>query len=241
MSLDKRGLKVLGPVFLTVLSLMAIAAPGASANLGEFLILDDQKPPVEFDLHAKASAEIDLGVALEIPGIALEINCGNLEVIEGLILTGGLAHAKLLFEGCLVYGTKPKLEWHSGCKVFPTAADRTAGENEYHITAEVLLLVLLHFGADGNKTVLAAKPKEAGGLFSKIFFQNCALGSTADVKGGVTLLRHLPGHIAEHLVQEATGSFKLHQLKYGAHNANALGSMWLFLTGLHHGYEWDII
>ncbi len=236
MSLRKHGLKALGLTFLAALALMAITAPGASATAGKFLVGGVT------NLNASATGEIDTLGVLDVPAINLEIDCTAFTVENGTILAeAGIGHAKLLYKSCLAYGTSPSLSLLSGCEIYPTAADRTAGTNKGDITAEALLLVLLHTGASGSKTVVKAEPKEGSELFSKVFFKNCPSGASADIKGAVTLLFNTTGDQVRHLVQEATGSFKLDQLLYGANNANILGSVWVELLAPHNGTSWGIV
>ncbi len=236
MSLSKHGLKALGLAFLAALSLMAIIAPGASATAGKFLVLGSTT------LNATAGGEIDLLNVLDVTAINLEIDCHKFKVESGTILASeGVAHTILLYEECLVFGTSPSLALLSECEVYPTAADRTAGTHKGHITAEALLLVLLHKGTGGEKTIVKAEPKPGNALFTKIFFKNCPTGSSADISGAVDFLFHTTGDQVKHLAQEATGSFKLDQLLYGANNANILGSVWVFLTGAHEKCTWGIV
>ncbi len=236
MYLKKCGFNVLGLSCLAVLSLMAIAPVEAPATTGKVLVLGSTT------LDATGAGEIDLLGALDVPAINLEIDCSQFTVESTTILASeGIGHGKVLIKGCLAYGTSPSLSLISECEIYPTAADRTAGTNKGHITAEALLLVLLHTGAGGSKTIVAVKPKEAGGLFTKIFFKNCPSGASADIKGEVDALFHTTGDQVKHLVEEASGSFKLHQLKYGANNANILGSLWVYLTGAHENCTWGII
>ncbi len=240
MSLRKHGLKALGLTFFAALALMAITAPGASATAGKLLILN-AAGTLTSELAAELTGSLDLLGVLDVTAINLEIECTAFTVALGDYLVGGSGHAKLLYSGCLVYGTNPSLvAVGGGCTVYPTAADRTAETSKGHITAEALLLVLQHTGVDGNKVVINADPVAEGGtLFTKIFFKNCNAAS-AEIKGGVTLLLHTSAHQIKHLFQEATGAFKLKQLLYGLNNANILGGAWIELTGAHAGRGWGL-
>ncbi len=234
------GFRVFSLSLLAVIGLMAAAASGASAEAGKVLILNAAETQAT-DLHAGFTLGVDLLGVLDIPTRHLTIDCPKYEVWEGLILTGGIAHIKVLFSECQVWVLLPELELYPQCEVYPTTADRTAGTNEGHISVEALLLVLLHTGTGGSETIVVAKPKEAGGLFTKIFFKECSAGTFADIKGEVDFLFHTAGHQVEHLAEEATGSFKLHQLKYNNGDANLLGTAWVGLIGEHANYRWGII
>jgi hypothetical protein len=240
MSLRKHGLKALGLTFFAALALMAISAPGASAiETGKLLILNAAKT-VLTELHASFTASIDLLGVLHVPVINLEIHCTTLTTHNGLYLTAGepqVAHVTLLYSGCTLYQLSP-LSLLAGCEVYPTAADRTAGTNAGKIYAEVLLTVL----KGGAKPLLRAKPKVAGGNFAHLFFKNCPIGATALISGGLTLLAHdgPTNHLVKHLFEEATGTNKKDQLKYGLNDANILGSIWVELTGGHATLEWGL-
>jgi hypothetical protein len=217
MSLKKHGLKALGLTFFAALALMAISAPGASATAGELLILN-AAGTVSSELNATLTGKVDVLGVLDVPAINLEIDCTAFTVEEGTYLASdNTGHGKLLYSGCTAYGTTPHLLALAGCEIYPTAADRTAGTNKGHITAAALLLILLHTGASGNKTIVIAKPS-AGGLFTKIFFKNCPTGTSADVTGELALLLNTTGHKIEHL-----------------------GSVWVSLTTTHLGLSWGIV
>jgi hypothetical protein len=241
MTLGKHGIRALGLSLLAAIGLMAISAAGASATTGKLLILNAGKTVLS-ELNATLSGEADLLLAFHIPTINLEIHCTKFKVEEGVYLaTDHIGHTKLLFSECLMYQLSP-LTHLAGCEVYPTAADRTAGTNKGHITAAALILVLNHTGASGSKAIIRAKPSVAGGNFKHLFFKNCPTGSTALTSGGLTLLAHdgPTNHLVKHLFQEATGSFKLDQLKYGLNDMILLGSVWVFLTGVHAGLEWGL-
>ncbi len=242
MSLRKHGLKALSLTFFAALAFMAITAAGASATTGKVLILNAAETVLS-ELHATFGGEIDLLGVLLVAPINLEIDCHKFTVQEGLYLTSGHdLDGKLLFEECLVYQHTP-LSILSECEVYPTAADRTAGTNKGKVLAEALLLILKHTGAGGEKVIVIADPKVAGGLFSKLFFKNCPAGASADVKGNLALLAHdgFGTHLVKHLFQEAAEPFKLgNQLKYGESNASIVGSVWVFLTGEHANRKWGL-
>ncbi len=239
----KHALKALGLTFFAALALMAISAAGASATAGKLLILNAAQTVLS-ELAAELTGSLDLLGVLDVPSINLEIECSAFTVQLGDYLVGGTGHVKLLYSGCLVYGTNPSLvAIGGGCTIYPTAADRTAETNKGHITAEALLLVLNHTGVDGSKVVVNVDPAgpvvEGTPIFTKIFFKNCSAAS-ADIRGGFTLLLHTSGHQLKHLFQEATGTFKLNQLKWGLNNANILGGAWVELTGAHAGRHWGL-
>jgi hypothetical protein len=230
--------KALGLTFFAALALMVISAPGASATTGALLILNAAKNTL-FELHAPFTGRVDVLGQLHVPAINLEIDCPAFTVEEGLYLaTDHIGHAKLLFEECKIYQLSPLSEIGGGCDVFPSALDRTHLTNLGKIKATGLLLVLNHTGADGTKKVVRVK-----NLSAHLFFKNCPTGSLALILGAITLLSPTGGsgqHAVEHLLQEATGTFKLDQLLYGINNANILGSVWIKLAGAHEGLEWGL-
>ncbi len=241
MSLTKHGLKALGLTFFAALALMAITAPGASATAGKLLILN-AAGTLASELATEITASLDLLGVLDIPAISLEIECSALTVLLGDYLVGGTGHAKVLYSGCIVYGTSPALvAIGGGCTIYPTAADRTAETNKGHITAEALLLVLNHTGVDGSKVVVNVDGAGPNGLLAHIFFKSC-VATLAEIAGGLTLLLHTSGHQVKHLFQEATGTFKLKQLLYGlVNNASILGGAWVELAGVtHNGRSWGL-
>jgi hypothetical protein len=229
--------KALGLTFFAALALMAISAPGASATTGELKILNAAETVLS-ELNATLGGEVDLLGVLHVPAINLEIHCVKFTVKEGVYLASdNVGHAKLVYHECKVYQLSPLSEL-VGCKVYPTAADKAAKTNAGLIEAKGLLLVLLHTNAGGSKPVVRAKE-----IHAPFFFENCPTGATALVTGGLTLLAHdgPETHLVKHLFQEATGNFKLDQLKYGLNDANILGSVWVFLEGEHAGRKWGIV
>ncbi len=242
MSLRNHGLKALSLTFFAALVFMAISAAGASATTGKVLILNAAETVLS-ELHATFGAEVDLLLVLLIVPINLEIDCHKFTVQEGLYLTSGHdIDAKILFEECLVYQHTP-LSILSECEIYPTAADRTAGTNKGKFLVEALLLVLKHTGAGGEKVIVIAEPKVAGGNFSKLFYKNCPAGASADIKGKLALLAHdgFGTHLVKHLFQEAAEPFRLgNQIKYGESNAVVAGSIWVFLIGEHLNRKWGL-
>src|SRR5262245_50432054 len=132
--------KALGLTFFAALALMAISAPGASATTGELKILNAAENTLS-ELHAALTGEVDLLGVLHVPVLNLEIDCTGFTVEEGLYLsTDNVGHAKLLYEGCLVYQLSP-LTHIPNCDVWPSVADKNAGTNLGKIKATGLLLV----------------------------------------------------------------------------------------------------
>jgi hypothetical protein len=234
------GLRVFGLSLLAALSLMAVGAMPATAETGKVLILDRFQATTS-ELYALFDIEIDLLARLDVPSMFIEIDCPKLTIPETLILPGGVIHIpKILYSECQMWGTNPSLVLLSECEIYPTLEDREAKTNKGHITVEALFSVLLHTGEDGSKTLVVVKPKEAGGPLTRPFLKNCPAAAPV-IKGEVDLLFHTSGHRVEHLVEEATGSFKLHQLKFINQNANLLGSVWVGLIAEHTGQAWAIV
>ena len=241
MTLGKHELKALGLSLLTALSLMAITAAGASATTGKLLILNAAKTTAS-ELNAVLTGAMDLLNVLHVPAINLEIHCTAFTVSNGTYLASDdVGHLNALFSGCLVYQLSP-LTHLAGCEIYPTAADRVAGTNKGHATVAALVLVLFHTGAGGEKIVIRAKPSSAEGSFVHLFYKNCPTGSTALIRGGLTLAAHdnPEAHLVKHLFEGATGSFILDQLQYGLNPMTILGSIWVELTGEHAGREWGL-
>jgi hypothetical protein len=238
MSFGKHGPKALGLGFLAALALMAIGAPGASATTGALLILNAAKTALS-ELHADLTGEVDVLGQLHIPALNLEIDCKKFTVEEGLYLaTDHIGHAKLLYEECEIYQLSPLLAIGGGCHLYPSALDRTHNTNLGKIKAAELFLILNHVSADGVKKILRVK-----NITKHLFFKNCPTANLALVTGSLTLLSPTGGngqHAVKHLFQEATGTFKLDQLLYGASPATILGSAWIKLAGAHNGLEWGL-
>jgi len=247
MSFRKHRLKVLGLSFLAALSLMALSAGGAQAG---YLILNASG--VASELHATASGEIDLLGVLLVPDLNFEVVCHEFEVKEGLILTGGVAHAKLLFKNCLIYEIKNKvtglLTELPKCKVYETSMDEELNLNAGNALAEGLVLVIKHEFKVGEKTEskieLLAHPKEAGGRFATLFFNElCPVPLESPISGLLTLEAHLGGHQVKQLLREALPNLTLGSLIFGSGAGRPAlldGAAWVFLTGAHEGLKWGI-
>jgi hypothetical protein len=242
MTLGKHGIRALGLSLLAAIGLMAVGAAGASGETGRLLILNEGKTVLS-ELDATFGAEVDLLSVLHAPAINLEIHCTSFTVNEGKYLVSDhVGHIKLLITGCALYQLSP-LTALSGCEVYETALDRTHLKNPGNIIAEALLLILKHNGASGSQVVIRAEPPASlNNAFAHLFFRNCPTGSSALVSGGLTLRAHDDSgtHLIKHLFEEASGNFKLDQLKYGSNDANILGGTWVFLTGEHVGREWGL-
>ena len=87
--------------------------------------------------------------SLSIPVLKVEINCTELEVLEGLVLSGTDADARLLYKGCEVF-TLPGLG-ASECHVSDVD---TSNPSKLHITVLKALLLPVEF-PDGTYGVLA--------------------------------------------------------------------------------------
>jgi hypothetical protein len=113
-----------------------------------------------------------------VPGLGITFECqkgsaaasgGNLTVAHGLILA--------TFEECVVVGNK-------FCKVYPTAADRTAKTNVGKIPAHALFLWLTRLTGPVDHWQL--KPILPNGLFTQIFLtkgEGCTLPPENTVTG----------------------------------------------------------
>jgi hypothetical protein len=228
--------KALSLTFFAALALMAISAPGASANTGKLLILNGGAPE---ELHAQLTGQVDVLGQLHVPAINLEIDCTSFTVEEGLYLaTDHVGHAKLLYEGCSIYQLSPLSAIGGGCEVFPSALDRTHSTNLGKIKATGLLLVLNHTSAEGTKKVVRVKNVNA-----HLFFKFCPTANLALITEGLTLVSSTAGgggHAVEHLFEEATGTFKLDTLLYGESPASILGSVFIKLAGANEGKSWGL-
>jgi len=250
MSLRKHGLKVLGLSFLTALSLMALSAGGAQA--ANFFLILNAAETILSNLHATASGEIDLLGVLLIPELNFEVSCHKFTVKEGLILTDGVAHVQLLFETCLIDEIKNKvtglLTELPKCKVYETAMDEELNLNAGNILAAALILVIKHEFKVGEKTEskieLLAHPKEAGGRFATLFFNElCPVPLESPISGLLTLEAHLGGHQVKQLLREALPNLTLGSLIFGSGAGRPAlldGAAWVFLTGAHEGLKWGI-
>jgi len=243
MCLGKRRFKVLGLSFLAALSLMALSAGGARA--ANFFLILNAAETVLSNLHATGSGEIDLLGVLLIPDLNFEIVCHKFTVKEGLILTDGVAHAKLLFETCLIDEIKNKitglLTELPKCKVYESAMDEELNLNAGNIPAEGLLLVKLHKFEGGEKIELLAHPKEAGGRFATLFFNElCPVPLESPISGLLTLEMHLGGHQVKQLLRESEVGLTLGSLSFLGSQAVLDGAVWVFLAGAHEGLKWGI-
>lgn len=236
MRFGKHGLRVLGLSFLAVLGLTL----SASAQAADFL-----ENSATLNTLLTATGEIDLLLRFEVPVSNLEIDCTALNVTEGDLLgTGageerGVAHVKLLFLNCLAYVLVP-LEGQPGCKLFPTAADRTAGTNEGDIRVTGLVLVFLH--TDGKAYLRLHGLGED--VLTQIFSTGCiGVPNGIKVKGLMVFKLHNQIHAGgsalapdgetnreKQLIEMADLTLFPNALRYGENIAELLGSLWVKLS-----------
>jgi len=235
--------RAFGLSFIAALSLMALSAAGAQA--ANFFLILNAAETILSNLHATASAEVDLLGVLLVQKANFEISCHKFAVKEGLILTDGVAHAKLLFETCLIDEIKNKitglLTELPKCKVYESAMDEELNINPGNILAEGLILVIKHEFTGGSKIELLAHPKEAGGRFATLFFNElCPVPLESPISGLLTLEMHLGGHQVKQLLRESEVGLTLGSLSFLGSQAVLDGAVWVFLAGAHEGLKWGI-
>jgi hypothetical protein len=170
----RHTVKLLGLALLAAVSVMALTAVAAQAE-GELFVNKVKVGSSETAIEGTGTAGKG---KLKVPGLGITFECekgsaaasgGNLTVAHGLIL--------VTFEECKVAG-------NSFCKVYPTAADRTAKTNVGKIPAHALFLWLKRLAGPIDHWLL--KPILPSGFFTQIFLTKSAEGCTLPPENTVT-------------------------------------------------------
>jgi hypothetical protein len=240
MNLGKHGPKVLALSILAALGLMALSASVAQAANGSFL-----ENNVALTALKTATSTVDVLPVLEIPTVNLELDCTGVTSLEGDLLgsgkleEAGLVHVRLLFTGCGAYNIGPPLTQQSNCKLYETVLDREKETNAGNLLLEALAEVFLH--TDG-KPYLNVRGVGAEEIFTTVLAKNCTFLNGTKIKG-LEVLKLTPGtslaytNAVRQLVEMADLTLFPNNLKFGANQAFALGSIWAELT---NGQPWGI-
>jgi hypothetical protein len=223
MSYRKHGRGLLGLLVVAVLGVMAFAGSAqgvapkfnvAGATAGDFEVTGVQEGQ---------------NWALLVPNSNLSLTCTEFEVLEGLVLTGGLvAHFKLLHKGC-------KAVEHKNAGELPCHVSDVAGGDatKLHVTANFLALPLEF--ADGKYGILVEKisaqinflsgtgcPLPLKTVFTgEVCFKITSGNDTASplIQSNQTIQGECPA-----VALEGTGSVAKDTLKFGANEAFVVGA-----------------
>ncbi len=166
----RHGLKVLGLALVAAISVMAVTAVAAQA--ANQVVIETKVETAETELEGTGGKG-----KLLVPALTLELECTTGKIKgKGKNTAGSDFHgtAHILFHGCLVIGNK-------FCKVYPTAADRTAKTNAGLLLAEGLALIIT---SGASRYVKASQIGAAP--FSTIFLTKAAEGCTLPAENTVT-------------------------------------------------------
>lgn len=168
----KYVIRALGLSFLAAISVMAVTA--VAAHAANQLVIETKVETAETALEATGGKG-----KLLVPSLSLELECTSSEIegkgknnSEGRVDYHILIH--ILYHGCNVVGNK-------FCKVYPTAADRTAKTNAGLLLAHILILII----TSGSNRY--AKATQVGAApFSTIFMTKSTEGCTLPAENAVT-------------------------------------------------------
>jgi hypothetical protein len=207
---------------------------GTTAQAGVFL-----ENGTAITTSLTGTGEVDTLGRFEIPALNVEIDCTTFIPLEGVLLGSGageepgVGHGQALAETCKAYVITPVLTEQTGCKIYPTAADRTAGTNLGKILVQGLGEVILH----GETPYIRVKGIGAEETFSQIFTQGCiGLPNGTKVKGSGTL-KVTPGkeNAVKQLAEMADLTLFPNKLRFGVNESLVLGSAWGKLSNENPG------
>jgi hypothetical protein len=216
-----------------VLGVMAMSAGSAQAALSWLVLDSNGANPKELKaslVGEKDSADITL--LSKLLGKKFTITCNNLE-FEGVSLEvgGKLSEgSKMVYTGCELYN-KGTLEEPLGCHL------KSAGQPVGTITTHELKGELVSGGSE-----VRIEPKTAGGPFTTMLTEECALPESNPIRGVLYLKdceKAMLVHAVKHLIEQGP----LTAMWVGSHTAEHLeisidGSVWLKLSGAHAGLKW---